>query len=130
MKCPRDFRIALGDSLVISLPPEDSGIVVKVYMGDGGALSKPSLEQVQVQKGKRGKQAGSDVRALAVSWFTDTLVCDGILHARHALTMRRRRYSLHVQQHSTTYLRDGVGGFKLISRWLVLGSSYTICKER
>ena len=58
MKCPRDFRIAVGESLVISLPPEESGIVVKVYMGDAGAISKPSLEQVQVQKGKRGKQVG------------------------------------------------------------------------
>ena len=57
IKCPRDLRIALGDSLVISLPPEALGISCKIYTGDGGAVSKPSLEQVQVQKGKRGKKA-------------------------------------------------------------------------
>jgi len=62
IKCPRDLRIALGDSLVISLPPEALGISCKIYTGDGGAVSKPSLEQVQVQKGKRGKKV---IQALA-----------------------------------------------------------------
>ncbi|CAJ1366536.1 unnamed protein product, partial [Effrenium voratum] len=52
-KLPPDFRVGVGDLVVVQLPPEETGMQCQVFMTDCSALARPGLEQVQIQKGKR-----------------------------------------------------------------------------
>ena len=57
LRLPHNLTVGIGDALVLQLPTQESGIVWKVFMTDDGVLGKPCLEQVQVLKGKKKKQA-------------------------------------------------------------------------
>lgn len=57
LRLPYNFTMGIGDALVLQLPTEESGISWKVFMTEDGVLGKPCLEQVQVVKGKKRKQA-------------------------------------------------------------------------